>query len=109
MRKWSDAGDAAVMDHWERAHAIIARDLTFLHAWLIVRYEDLVRDPQEVRRRLFAFLDLPVCESAIAVRDGNADYADRLPPAPESAPLFYEPDRTLARHPLRHIAEAIAG
>lgn len=68
-RKWTRAGPEALLAHWEAAHARLLNDLTYLHAWLILRYEDLVADPRAAMDRVWTFLDL----GAPADGDGGVD------------------------------------
>lgn len=106
MRKWSDAGDDAIVRYWHRAHQIVADDLRYLHAWLIVRYEDLVAEPEVQRRRLFAFLDLAPCSRSERLSDGNLGYPDATAATGDRSPFAYD-GLSLGAHPLRRIAEAI--
>lgn len=114
MRKWNDVGDSAIIAHWNEAHRQVEEDLANIHCWLIVRYEDLVANPLEQRRRIFAFLDLPMCESQVAIRNGNKAYESAVVNAGHQKCFGYEADTKnasdppLGRHMLRRISESIA-
>ncbi len=115
LSKWTDRAQQDLVAYALDAYDIVARDLEYLHAACVIRYEDLVRDPERVMAGLFAFLDLeprPICEP---VRDGNADYAyadgagagraSRMAAwgyAPGGAVEAFTP---IVRHPLRAVRE----
>ena len=96
---------------------MVARDLAYLHAVLVLRYEDLVRDPEAYRRALFAFMQLPDTDAGEPIRDGNTDYA--IPPggasdlAPRLASWGYAPGgetrafTPACKHPLRGVQTAV--
>ena len=108
MRKWTDMGDDAVMRHWAEAHSIVEEDLTYIHRWLLVRYEDLVRNPVRERERMFDFLGLPVCPSALAIRDGNDRYRSTVSDAAsDEKPFGYGPRAVAGRHVLRTVNEKL--
>lgn len=118
--KWTDLPPDRMHAHWAEAHDLVRGDLPHLHAVLILRYEDVVRDPGAARARLAAFLSLdtklpPLGET---VRDGNRDYPDAIPVAsdlaPRIAPWGYAPggevrDRVhgAVRHPLRAVRDSV--
>ncbi|SDF19520.1 sulfotransferase family protein [Limimaricola pyoseonensis] len=126
--KWSARGEAELVAHWARAHEIALEDAGRLHARLILRYEDLVADPDAARRALAAFCDLaPDPGSGLAtapaepVRDGNRDYdLSETAPLPEAVRavmlrLGYGPHGAVGplpgaavAHPLRAVCEAVA-
>ena len=108
MRKWTDMGDEAVIRHWHDAHAVVAADLEYIHRWLIVRYEDLVRNPSAERARLFDFLDLAPCPSQLTISDGNERYRSGGPAQSDQREAFgYDPAAIGGRHVLRSISEKI--
>jgi len=85
--KWSDGSQADLLAHWQAAHALLLGDLAYLHRWVVVRYEDFVRDPDAQLRRIAALAELPdFAPFAEAVTNRNAAYlaeapALTLPPA----------------------------
>ena len=118
VSKWVDAPEDALVDHWIEAHRIVRADLAFLHAALVLRYEDVVANPEATLAGLAAFLDQPPPEAwDETVRDGNADYSceGRLPARLEEAlPAFgYAADGSVlpsvpeVRHPLRSVRDAV--
>ena len=114
MAKWTGEDAAAGVAHWEAAMARVLDDLPYLHAALVLRYEDVVAAPQRGAERLAAFLDRAAAPVAEAVRDGNTDYdlAWPAPPGPAARAFGYggaPMDPGLAvRHPLRSMREAVA-
>lgn len=113
--KWVSDPAPQLIDHWIAAHAQLAADLAWLHAVMVLRYEDLVADPDATLARVFAFLSLPPIPTAEPLRDGNAGPGrarlDRRQ-ADAAAHWGYGPD--LGRwpvalplsHPLRAVREA---
>ena len=119
VARWSDRGEAALLRHWEEAHRRLAGDLAHLHAWLVVRYEDLTEAPEAELARVFAFLGLdPVPPPRPIERGGNGPYLAAGPAAVgpmgrafgygEGEPLPVAPSRHRGAHPLRSVREAIA-
>ena len=111
--KWSDRGEAALLRHWEAAHERLEADLAHLHAWLVVRFEDLTERPQDELARLFAFLSLdPVAPSRPIEGGLNASYLAQGPVeiGPMGRALGYggEPSRLRGAHPFRAVREAVA-
>jgi hypothetical protein len=109
LRKWSDKRADELARYGAHAYAIMLADLAYLHAAMVVRYEDLVARPASVLAGIAAFLDLRdecVCEP---LRDGNADY--RAGGGGAVAELGYgeggavHPVEPIVRHPLRSIRE----
>lgn len=74
MAKWVDADARSLLAYVLDAYDLFAGDLPYLHAAMVVRYEDLIESPDAVRGGAFAFLGLEDSASSISVRDGNADY-----------------------------------
>ncbi|MHA6345459.1 sulfotransferase family protein [Roseivivax sp. CAU 1761] len=117
VRKWVDAPDDALIAHWIAAHRIVAGDLPFLHASLVLRYEDVVADPGRVQRMLAAYLDTGTAAPPERIRDGNAEYrpAGTLGEAqvPALARWGYGAGMTVlgksveVAHPLNAVAEAV--
>ncbi len=124
MAKWTDRPAGDIIDIWLDAHDRLAADLPYLHAVMVLRYEDVVRDPAAARRALGAFLDLsprgPADDAAASttVRDGNADYPCPAPLTPRQAdraarwkygdPLAVDAGGSFATHPLRAVSERVA-
>lgn len=117
VAKWVERPAAELMEHWLAAHEIVAEDLSYLHAALVLRYEDLVADPALCLARLAAFLQLPAGAAGAQVHDGNARYAGaaRLDPAQAARAagwgyrpgLAVEPVELRVQHPLRAVREAV--
>ncbi|WP_120715985.1 sulfotransferase family protein [Tsuneonella amylolytica] len=112
MRKWGIGADADFPAHWRAAHETILGDVEHLHAAAVVRYEDLVADPDRTLAALFAFLDLDPVPATEVVEDGNAAYAD----AARASDAAYDrlgylaggktaPFTPIVRHPLRAVRE----
>ncbi|QFU08728.1 Sulfotransferase domain protein [Rhodobacteraceae bacterium THAF1] len=82
--KWTTASEDQLVDHWRHAHQLMLDDLPYLHAALVLRYEDLTADPAASLSALSAFLDLtPIPQPDIDIQNRNADYLNgrksRLP------------------------------
>ncbi len=112
-QKWSDTRPHSLMKHWFAAHDIFAGDVPHLRRVHVVRYEDLVADPDGVLGGVFAFLDLDDFEAAREVADGvNADnfYADRTVRTGVNDKYFKEWDarrRTFARSAYIELVERV--
>jgi hypothetical protein len=77
-RKWSHRTTNALIGHWVRAYETMATDLPLLERVLVVRYEDLVRAPEEVMVGIFSFLDLEPASIHRPIRIGiNEKYFER--------------------------------
>jgi hypothetical protein len=93
------------------------RDIDYLHAVIIIRYEDLVADPTATLARLAAFLDVNAVPAPSNIRDGNQEYAGTTTLSPAQAErasawgygagLQAQPWAGVTRHPLRRIAENV--
>ena len=112
--KWSGDGEAALIAHWEAAHAALLEDLPRLHNWMVVRLEDLGAAPERELARLFAFLRLARVAPPRAIEvTPNAGYLAEGPPAaprgPAAAAFGYPdaPNPRRGRHWFRDVAEAI--
>ena len=85
----------------------------------MLRYEDLVMQPEAMRRAAFASLDLEDEDPGIALREGNSDYEVAQDIAPDLAGRLakwgYAPGGGVDRwspqvtHPLRAIRDATLG
>ncbi len=92
--KWSSRSPEELLGHWQVAHQLLLGDLAHLHCWLVVRYEDLIADPDQALRRVFDFLDLAHVDPPPGIRpDGNAayfqDWSDSVRPVPAAASFGY--------------------
>ncbi|HBB83396.1 MAG TPA: sulfotransferase, partial [Sulfitobacter sp.] len=59
VASWVDAPAEQLIDHWIEAQVQLLGDLPYLHAVMVLRYEDIVADTPKALRRIAAFLDLP--------------------------------------------------
>ena len=118
VSKWVEAPEEDHVSHWIAAHDLVWRDIEYLHAVLVLRYEEVVARPRAMRAALASFLGQKADDLvAEAIRDGNADYPDlgSLPrEMTEALERFGYSDRgqtlprpLLVRHPLRDIREAV--
>ena len=57
-RKWSETAIQTLFEHYILAHEIMLRDLPFLKSTHIMKYEDLVANPQEAFDGICDFLGL---------------------------------------------------
>lgn len=118
--KWSKATPERLVEHWEQAYSLVLADAGFLHHALVIRYEDLVADPDGEIGRVFRFLDLDPTDAAPCgpLRNGNADYEQtpdlRLPAAAarfgygrSMSSVAALDDAVRIRHPLRAVREAV--
>lgn len=115
VSKWVDQPGPALIDHWIAAHARLAQDLPYLHAVMVLRYEDLLAVPEDVLRRVTAFLSLPEVALSEPLHDGNMGMtAPRLTAAQARAAEFwgYLPGLQVCNaqmplaHPLRAVRDA---
>lgn len=117
VASWLDQPAAALHQHWVDAHRQLMGDLPYIHAVLVVRYEDIVADTGAAVRQLAAFLDTTATGPTEVIRDGNAAYtgassfnsglvsaAADWGYAPE---LKIQPFAPIVQHPLRAVREAV--
>jgi hypothetical protein len=57
--------------HWLHAHMLLEQDRRHLLNVLVVRYEDLVRDPHRVTDQVFRFIELEPCRVAMDIDAGS--------------------------------------
>jgi hypothetical protein len=57
-RKWSKTSVRSLLRHWIAAHETFAADRPHLERLLVVRYEDLVVEPEAELARVFEFIGL---------------------------------------------------
>jgi len=117
VAKWLPDPPARLIDHWIGAHKQLQEDLTYLHAAMVVRYEDLVTNPDRVMSGVFAFLSLPPQAVDMQIRNGNGDYPDTAPMQELQRKAVLEwgygdgmGGRTIApyvTHPLRAVADNV--
>lgn len=116
--KWSDAPLDRLMAHWGAAHELALGDMPWLHAALVLRYEDLCANPEATMGQVAAFLRLTPAPSVTErINDGNTTYAPLPGPLPAlSARLGYDaglrpksslPDDLICRHPLKSVLHSV--
>jgi hypothetical protein len=79
-QKWSDTRPRSLVRHWLEAHRLMLEDIPHLRRAHVLRYEDMVADPDGVLARVFGFLCLEDFDAQRQVAEGiNQDnfYADR--------------------------------
>jgi len=116
LAKWVDADPVTLVRYVLDAYDLVRTDLPFLHAAHVIRYEDLVANPDQVRKSSFAFLLLDDFDAGIRLRDGNRDYdvsdlldaklaerMDRWGYRPGGETTQFDP---ICAHPLRTVREA---
>ena len=81
--------------HWLRCHELFATDRDRLERVHVVRYEQLVREPEQVLRGVFEFLDLEPMPPSESV---EADADDR----------YFEQWRELQHNPLKRVYLSLA-
>ncbi|MEE4201936.1 sulfotransferase family protein [Erythrobacter sp.] len=112
LQKWSDDSAVNLARYGARAYRLMLDDLDYLHAAMVVRYEDFVARPDAHTRAFEAFLGVDQGMEAGEVRDGNTDYKIGTSPQGEVPRLGYDGDGTaqpidtVVRHPLRAVREA---
>jgi hypothetical protein len=57
-QKWNRMKPHQLVRHWVRCHDLLAADVPHLRRLLVLRYEDLVAEPEPTLRRVFRFLEL---------------------------------------------------
>lgn len=115
LAKWVDDDPGALVNYALDAYEDVAKDCEYLHSILLLRYEDLVAEPDAVRRACYSFLSLDDEGEALPVRDGNSDYDVSETLACEATSRMrhwgYLPggkaiaSEPLCRHPLRAVRE----
>ena len=74
LAKWVDADAASLLAYALDAYDVMVADLAYLHAAFVMRYEDLIADPQAIQRSLCAFLSIDERYANLTLRNGNSDY-----------------------------------
>jgi hypothetical protein len=72
-QKWSGTRPDSLIRHWVRCHDVFEADRPRLEHVHVLRYEDLVSDPDAVLGRVFAFLELDPVASGLELRRGIND------------------------------------
>lgn len=119
LAKWSDRDGSELIRYGVEAYDIMAADHAFLHSCFVLRYEDLIRRPDDWVAALHGFLGLDPNAVEHDIWNGNCDYRD-LPPIPADcedrmARWGYEEQGGIGtfapeiRDPLRYIRETTAG
>ncbi len=116
LAKWTDMPTDALIDYALDAYSLAFADLEYLHAAIVVRYEDLVVEPQRVLAQITSFCNLSPVALSCPIHDGNTRYegAPRMTDhqAKRAAAYGYlpglqvTPSEVEVRHPLRTIRDA---
>lgn len=116
LAKWTDRPAEELIDFALNAYDLVLDDIEHLHAAMVIRYEDLVANPQAVLDGLTAFCGLDAVPVRQNVHDGNRRYEGAGmftgEQASRAARLGYLPGlqtrstTPIVRHPLRDIREA---
>lgn len=72
-QKWSATRPDQLIGHWMRAHRVFESDRPALGRVHLLRYEDLVADPDAELARVFEFLGMEAVPSGLEVRSGIND------------------------------------
>jgi len=117
VASWVHAPAQALIDHWIAAQVQMLDDLPYLHAVMVLRYEDIVADASRALRRIARFTDLPEAALPEGIADGNQTHAGATQMtkahAAEGARWGYAPGLQvspwpgLIQHPLRAVREAV--
>lgn len=117
VSSWVDTPLPDLHNHWIAAHEQLSRDLPFLHAVMVLRYEDIVAAPERTTAQIAAFLDLPPAPPPETIANGNARYEGTQPLSPNAAQrvqhwgyarnLGVDPWSMPLQHPLRATRDAI--
>lgn len=111
LQKWSDRNVSELARYAVVAYEQMLKDCAYLHAAMVIRYEDLVQQPSEKACAIGRFLDLEGSFDIPTMRDGNADYHVEGESDGAMSELGYQADGTstamtpIVQHPLRTIRE----
>ena len=85
-QKWRQKSSLKdLLRHWVVAHELYRKDAPLVDRLLEVRFEDLLRDPDELLARVYRFLRLEPRPTSMAIRpDGNELYFRRWREAEDS-------------------------
>ena len=114
--KWVDAPHEDLIGYALAGYERAVSDTAYLHAAMIIRYEDMVRSPASLFAAIDTFLGLEVHERAFDLRDGNAEYPG-IPPVTDDVERRMKQFgyhgaaevgafTPIVHHPLREIREA---
>ncbi|WP_259987254.1 sulfotransferase [Sulfitobacter sp. S190] len=118
-RKWVDLDQTSMIDHWLDAHDIVRTDIERLHAVMVLRYEDIVANPQQAVAMLASFIGQEGCgvKPGEKIVNGNDRYQGAVPmdedQSRRAAVWGYDQDgvvrpwQPVVRHPLRTIRQAV--
>jgi len=112
LQKWSERSVEDLAEYGVRAYRKMLDDVTYLHAVMVIRYEDLVAVGDGHARALEAFLDLGKGIEPSDLVDGNSRY-DAQEDAGAMPELGYGPRgcveafRPMVRHHLRGRRNAV--
>jgi hypothetical protein len=111
LEKWSPRSTQDLAAYGVSAYARMLDDVRHLHCAMVLRYEDLVRQPRAIVGAIEAFIDCPPRIVVEGIRDGNADYPFVPGPSGTIAALGYADDgaighfEPIVRHTLRRVRE----
>ena len=117
LAKWVDTNPEDLSRYALDAYDQLATDLKYLHAAIVLRYEDLVADVAAARHSVLSFLSLPYEEAEFAVIDGNRRYSVsehldtelglRMKRWGYRPGGHCDPFASFCQHPLRGVREAV--
>lgn len=74
-QKWSHTSAVNLYKHWNIAHKAMLDDVKSLDKYIIIKYEDLVSNPDNIVGKLFEFLNLEKTEfNQVVKKDVNKHY-----------------------------------
>jgi hypothetical protein len=104
-QKWSATRPHQLLAHWFRAHRILLDDIPHLTSVALVRYEDLVADPDGVMDRVFRLVGLedhaPGRQTAAGVNADN--FASDRTPRTSVNDHYFERWQLRKRHPGKRV------
>jgi hypothetical protein len=78
-RKWSKTSLPELLEHWLVCHNLFRNDLPRVNRRFVARYEDFVREPESMLRRIHAFLRVESYPTTRTIRsDVNEKYIRRF-------------------------------
>jgi Sulfotransferase family len=77
-QKWSETSLRSLVHHWVVAHEGFAADSSRLENLLVVRFEELIADPDGTLERVYRLLAVDPVPAALPIRaDANVSYFER--------------------------------